>query len=640
MRTCLLLLSASIGLLFGTVAALGQTSAPMPPPIPAPQDVAYPGGTIELDVDATDTAHGVFRVHERLPIAQAGPMILLFPHWLPGWHTTGGEIEKFAGLAITANGQSVSWRRDPVDVTAFHVDAPAGAQALDLTFQFLSATDASQGPIVASPIGTEVEWNNDILYPAGYYATRIMVEPHLTLPAGWTYASALGSGTAGAAPIQFAAVDLSTLVDSPLDAGRYANRIDLDSQRHQVFLTVFGDRADQIQAKPDQIAAHRRLIQQADRLYGVRHFDHYDFLLTVSDRLQEQGLEHHRSSENGVDTGYFTEWSDRVYDRDLLPHEMTHSWNGKYRRPADLWTPNYNVPMRNSLLWVYEGQTEYWGQVLAARSGLWSKRDALDALALTAATYGARPGRAWRSVEDTTNDPIIANRPPQAWRSYQRSEDYYEEGQLIWLEADTLIRERTHGRKSLDNFARAFLGGRDGQWMPESTYTFDDVVAALNAVMPYDWAGFLHARIDDVRPEPPLEGLTRGGYRLVYTEERGDYLKAFEAERKGANFLFSIGFSLGEDGAVSEVMWDGPAFNAGMTVGDTLVAVNGESYDADQLRRIITEAKTDHAPIELLLKTGSHYRAVAIDYHGGLRYPHLERIPGAHDLLSQILAPH
>ncbi|HVY85103.1 MAG TPA: peptidase M61 [Caulobacterales bacterium] len=618
-------------------ASFSQTPAPPTPPIAAPQDVAYPG-TITVSVDATDVSRAIFRVREQVPVT--GPVTLLFPKWIPGHHAPRGEIEKLAGLTITANGAPVTWRRDPVDVYAFHVDTPAGATTLDVSFQFLSATDSAQGSIVMTPDMMNLEWESLLLYPAGYYASRIMVTPSVTLPEGWRFATALDGAATSGARTQFDPVDLATLVDSPMFAGRNYRSIDLDpGGRSRVTLNIFADRPDQLEASEEQIRAHRELVRQLDRLYGARHFNHYDFLFALSDRMSGIGVEHQRSSQNGVPGNYFTDWANTISRRELLAHEMSHSWDGKYRRPADLWTPNFDTPMRDSLLWVYEGQDQYWGWTLPARSGLMTKQEALDALALVAASYNARVGRTWRPLEDTTNDPIISARAPQAWRSWQRSEDYYSEGQLIWLDADTLIRERTNNRKSLDDFAHAFFGVHDGQWRTPETYTFDDVVAALNGVMPYDWAAFLHQRVDAIAPHAPLDGITRGGYRLVFNDSRSPYQKALETHRKYTDFMYSIGLSVGEGAVVSEVQWDGPAFNASVTRGAKIIAVNGVAYDADGLRRAIANAKTDTHPIDLLLQDGDRFWTASIDYHDGLRYPHLERIPGTPDRLSAIYAP-
>jgi predicted metalloprotease with PDZ domain len=379
-------------------------------------------------------------------------------------------------------------------------------------------------------------------------------------------------------------------------------------------------------------------VDEAYRVFGSQHYDHYDFLLALTDRMGGIGLEHHRSSENGVDGIYFTDWERAESERDLLPHEFAHSWNGKFRRPADLWTPSFDQPMRGSLLWVYEGLTQYYGHVLAARSGLWSQQQALDALALVAATYQHRVGRAWRPVADTTLDPVLSARRPAPWRSWQRNEDYYSEGQLVWLDADTLIRERTNGRRSLDDFARAFYGIEDGSWTPV-TYTFDDVVTALNDVVAHDWAAFFRERLYVADAPPPLDGLARGGYRLVFKEERSAFHRNAESYTNSADFSYSLGLAFGQNGNVTQVQWDGPAFDQGITLGTQVVAVNGVSYGADVLRRAVGENKTGGIPIELLLKNGDQYRTVTIDYRDGLRYPHLERVAGSAARLDAVLAP-
>jgi predicted metalloprotease with PDZ domain len=381
-------------------------------------------------------------------------------------------------------------------------------------------------------------------------------------------------------------------------------------------------------------------VQQAYKLFGSHHYSHYDFLYSLSDQIQQTGLEHHQSSEDGTDPEGFTEWDKTAYVRDLLPHEFTHSWNGKFRRPADLWTPDYNVPMQDSLLWMYEGQTEYWGLVLAGRSGLRSRQQALDQFALTAAYYDVQTGRQWRALQDTTNDEIINPRRPVSWRDWQRFEDYYGESALFWLDADTLIRERSQGKRSLDDFARAFFGIDDGSFIPV-TYTFDDVVKALNAVEPYDWAAFLRQRLDSVGKPPPLDGLRRGGYRLVYTDTPSDYEKTGDEQRKHVNLLYSIGVHIDDsdkDGSVMEVLWGSPAFKAGLTESAQILAINGVAYSADVLQDAIRAAHGTQAPIELIVKTGDRYVIAKIDYHDGLRYPHLERDPATPARLDDIIA--
>jgi predicted metalloprotease with PDZ domain len=619
------------------IAASAQTPAPLPPPIAEPQDRPYPG-VIRLAVDASDVTRHIFRVRETIPV-ESGALTLLYPKWGPGSHAPIGRIDSLAGLVIRADGQRVQWTRDTVDPYAFHLAVPPGVRNLDLEFQFLSATDDIQGRIVMTPEMLDLQWFSVVLYPAGYFVRQITVEPSVRLPDGWQFATALEIASTADATTTFKQVSLEMLVDSPIFAGLHVKRVDLDASGPvPVRLNVFADRADLLEAKPEQLAAHRRLVTQAYRLFNSHHYDHYDFLLTLSDRIGFMGLEHHRSSENGTVATFFTEWDKNPDTRELLPHEYAHSWNGKFRRPADLWTPNFNVPMRDSLLWVYEGQTQYWGYVLAARSGLVTAEQARDQLAYTAAIFQHRAGREWKPLQDTTNDPIVASRRPIPWRSWQRSEDYYQEGELMWLDADTLIRELSNGQKSLDDFARTFFGVDDGEWLAPKTYTFDDVVAALNAVQPHDWAAFLRVRLDG-HDGPPLDGLARGGYVLSYTDAASDYFKKIEARRRIADFTFSLGFIVGRESKLIDVLWGGRAQEAGLTVGAQLIAVNGEAYNKDRLMAMITAAKTDNAPLEFIVKNGSRYSIVRIDYHEGLRYPHLTRHADVPARLDGILAP-
>lgn len=623
-------------LLLCLLGAAGTAMAQDLPPssVPPPKDVPFPG-QIRLDVDATDTVRHIFRVHETIPVAGGTDLILFYPRWLPGNHNPSGRIDELSGLQIHAGGQRIDWIRDPVDVYAFHVRTPAGANSLDLDFLVATPTDGDQGRMVVTPEMLNLEWNEVALYPAGYYARRIMIAPTVKFPAGWKYGCAL-QGQMQGDTATFSAVNFDTLIDSPLDAGRNFRRVQLSDNPVPVWLDIVADRPDELEFKPDQIEAHRNLVSQAYQLFGSHHYDHYDFLLSLSNTMGGIGLEHHRSSEDGTVPAYFTEWDKNADTRDLLSHEFTHSWNGKFRRPADLWTANFNVAMRNSLLWVYEGQTQYWGYVLAARSGLLTKQQALDAIAATAAAYDNRKGREWRPLEDTTNDPIIAMRRPLPWRSWQRAEDYYSEGELIWLDADTLIRQKSGGKKSLDDFARAFFGVDDGSYQ-DVTYTLDDVVKNLNSVAPYDWAGFLRQRLNSTGEGAPLDGVTRGGYRLVYNDTPTDFFKAAEARRKNLDLTYSLGFIVGREAKLTDVLWEGPAFQAGLTVGSQIIAVDGVAYDGDRLKDIVKEGKTSRDPIEFIVKNGDRYHTVRIDYHGGLRYPHLEPTGGA-TLLDSILA--
>lgn len=605
--------------------------------IAPPQDRAYPG-EIRIAVDASDIDRRIVRVHEIL--TGVGPdTVLLYPKWLPGTHAPEGPVDRFAGLRISANGAPLAWKRDPLDVYAFRVHPPAGTKSIDIDFEYLSPTSSKVADMEISRDVLFVEWNSLILYPAGYFARQIPVQASLTLPPDWKFGSALEVQSASGAQTTFKRLNLETLIDSPVYAGRYASRLDLDpGSAVPVHLDLFADRLELLAVKPEQLQAYRNLVQQAYKLYGSHHYAHYDFLYSLSDQIHQQGLEHHQSSENGSEPDSFTEWDKNASDRDLLAHEFTHSWNGKFRRPADLWTPNYNVPMQDSLLWVYEGQTQYWGEVLAARSGLWTKQQALDALAQTAAYYEQQAGRRWRALQDTTNDEIINPRRPMSWRDWQRYEDYYDEGRLIWLEVDTLIRERSQGKRSLDDFARAFFGIDDGSLVTVA-YSFADVVKALNAVEPYDWTAFLRERLDAVARPAPLEGLRRGGYKLVYTDTPGELEKASDLERKRVSLRYSIGIVIDDkDGTVLQVAWDSATFKAKLTESAQILAVNGAAYGAEVLKDAIRSAKGTALPIELIVKTGDRYRVVAIDYHDGLRYPHLERDAAVPARLDEILA--
>jgi predicted metalloprotease with PDZ domain len=615
-----------------------ETSRPQPlpaaAPIPAAQDIAYPG-TLGIEIDATDNRRGIFRVVETLPVRGAGPLTLLYPQWLPGNHAPRGPINSLAGLRITAGGRVVEWRRDPRDVYAFHVDVPAGVRVLRLEFQHLSPTDTNQGRVTMTPNMLNLQWEKMSLYPAGYFVRNIPVEASVILPEGWTAATSLDVASRRGNRISYRVVPYETLVDSPLFAGLHYRR---ERLAEGINLNLFADEAGDLAASDAQIAVHRRLAEQSLRLFGGRHFDEYEFLVALTDRLGGIGLEHQRSSENSHPRDYFTGWDAGSAGRDLLPHEFTHSWNGKYRRPADLWTPTYNVPMQDSLLWVYEGQTQFWGFVLAARSGLMPVEDVRAELARTAAYYDILPGRAWRPLIDTTNDPIVQARRPQPWPSWMRGEDYYSEGMLIWLEVDARLRQMSGGRRSLDDFARAFFGQRDGD-LGISTYNFGDVVRTLGAIVPFDWGTYLRQRVENIQAHAPLAWLAQGGYRLTYSDTPPAYFTSREKDRKILDLTYTIGVVIGENGTVSGVAWDSPLFNEGVTSGSTIVAVDGRQYSNDLFRRAITAARGGREPIRLLIKKGDTYREVALDYHGGLRYPVLERVGSGPSSLDALLAP-
>lgn len=616
-------------------------AAPVNAQVPVPEDRPYPG-VMQVSVDATDLDHRVFQVWQRLPV-RPGRLTLLHPRYLPGAHGPYGQVDRLAGLQIDGGGQVLPWVRDTVDPSAFHVEVPAGVSQIEIRHQFLSAVSRDTGRVVMTREMLNLQWISLVLYPAGYPVDRIQVEPEVRLPAGWQQASALRARAASAVgaaggPVRFEPVSLETLMDSPLFAGQHLRRVELDppGRERPVALHIMADTPEELQASEAQIAAHRQLVRQADQLFASRHFAHYDFLLAISDRMGGIGLEHHQSSENGVRPGYFRDWSKRPGARSLLPHEYTHSWNGKFRRPADLWTPNYNVPMQDSLLWLYEGQTDYWGRVLAVRAGLVSPDQMRDSLAETVAQLSHRAGRVWRNLQDTTNEGAMARSRSEAeWSNWQRGADYYAESSLIWLDADTLIREKSGGQRSLDDFARRFFGIQDGRVQP-LTYRFEDIVSTLNDVQPHDWTRFLRERLDGHGPGAPLDGLARAGWQLAWAETPSDVQRhqAEDSEVKTDDFSYSLGLQLKRDGRVGRVLWDSPAFRAGMSHALSVVAVNGTAYKAERLAAAITANKAGQAPLDLLVREGDQYRHVRLDYRGGLRYPRLQRVDGSPERLD------
>jgi len=625
-----LMIAAFIGGMSQPAAAQG---------LPPARDVPYLGA-IGLHVDATDVEHKRLQVRESLPV-RPGRTVLLYPQWIPGNHSPTNEVKRLTGLRIEAAGRALQWQRDPDNFHAFVVDVPAGVATLDIAFQQVLPLAPTGSDAMLSRRFIGVEWQGAVLYPAGFDASRIEVEATLRLPVGWTHGSALPAMAVATSSgeLRFERVSLETLVDSPVFAARYVKRVELDPGSAQpVFLDLFAEEAVSLEYTEAAMDAHRNLVRQADRLFGARHFAHYDILLALSDEI-DLGLEHHQSSENGVKADYFRDWSKSVPARALVPHEFAHSWNGKFRRPRELWAADFNTQVRNSLLWVYEGQTEYWGEVLAARSGLMSAAEVRERLARTVAWLQASAGRQWRSLQDTTDDAVISGRKlPIEWSSWQRFEDYYDEGVLVWLDVDARIREASGGTRSLDEFARAFFGVEPGRVKP-LLYDFADVVSALNAVQPFDWASLLRTRLDSLASDATFDGLARAGWRLTFTDKRSDYAKTADAYTESADFLHSLGLIVGKEGKLRDVLWDGPAFRAGLTRGLTLLAVNMRAYDADVLRDAIAAAAKPSGPlVELLLKDGNEYRMARIEWRGGLRYPALERIEGRADLLTPILS--
>ncbi len=597
---------------------------------------------MRLQVDATDTTQRVMHMRAQMTApANASHLTLLYPQWIPGHHGPTALVHNLTGLSVTVDGKRLPWARDTTDVFAFHVELPAGAKRVELSYDYINAFHDDHGQKNVSADTVAIVWDTLLLYPKiadGKSARDVSVQATVKYPQGFTQASALDVTSSGADnTIAYKTVSLETLQDSPAYAGRYYKRVALDESAAPAYLNIFADKASELEAKPEQIEAHKKLVQQAVKLFASRHYKRYEFMLVIGDKLTGRGLEHHESSENGVKLGYFVEWDKSWPGRDLLAHEMTHSWNGKFRRPADLATPHFNAPMRDSLLWVYEGQTQYWGMVLAARSGLLSQEQTRDWLASTAAYLSARKGRAWRNLQDTTNGPIIgARRGGNVFGDWQRGYDYYDEMTLNWLDADTRIRTASGGAKSLDNFAASFFGVKDGA-VEVLPYTFDDVTQSLNAVQPDNWSQILHNKLDAHEGTGLLDGIERSGWKLVYGDKANSFIDAAQSRWGEETWLnTSIGASLSKDGKFIGIAWEGPCFKAGIAMDSTLVAVNGVAYKPSELSDAIKQAQKTRKPIELLIKEGDRYRTVPLAYYEALRIPKLERVEGKPDLLTAI----
>jgi predicted metalloprotease with PDZ domain len=594
---------------------------------------------IRLQVDATDAPRRLYHVHMTVP-AKSGPMTLLYPKWIPGEHMPSGPIADLVGLKIQGAGRTIPWRRDSVNMYAFHVDVPAGAATLDVVFDFITPPETggfSSGSSTTSELAV-LNWNQLILYPEGISPDQFKAQATLRVPDSWRYGTALPIAHETGNTVEFAPASLTSLVDSPVSMGRHYRTIDLGVDKgipHFLNLAADSDRA--LEVPQEQIERYKNLVAETGALFGSRHYRDYHFLFTLSDHVAHFGLEHHESSDDRLAERTLIDDGPRKLSATLLPHEFTHSWNGKYRRPAGLATGNFDAPMKGDLLWVYEGLTNYLGDILAPRSGLLNPEDFRESLAIMAAQLDNASGRAWRPLEDTAVAAQVLYEAREDYTEYRRSVDYYPEGTLIWLDADVTIRQLSNGSKSLNDFCRAFYGGPGGA-PALKPYTFDDVVAALNAVQPYDWAGFLNKRLRSTEPHAPLGGIENGGWKLVYNATTSDYWKAIEGDKKFVDLSYSLGMLVFEDGAIVNVLYNGLARRAGIAPATKLIAVNGRQYTSTLLRETVDASAKNSEPIEFLIKDGDYYKTHRIDYHGGSRYPHLERNEGKPDLLSVIIA--
>jgi predicted metalloprotease with PDZ domain len=600
-----------------------------------------PASPILLHVDLSDAPRHLLHAHLQIPVS-AGPLTLEYPQWIPGDHRPTGPIDNLAGIVMRANGQDLPWRRDDVDMYGFHVEVPSGVSQLEVSLDFLATpgdTGSDENGATSANM-TVLEWNSVVLYPAHIPVAQIPIQASLTVPADWKLGTALSIVAQKGLETSFAPVSVEQLVDSPVITGRYFREFPLAPEitpKH--YLDVAGDAVDDVDLKPAFLASVTQLVRETGPLYASRHYETYHFLLSLSDLVREEGLEHHQSSDNGVEEKGFSDPKLAMLNADLLPHEFTHSWNGKYRRPIGLATPDYATPQKGDLLWVYEGMTQYWGNVLAARSALWTPETYRQALAWSAARLDAKPGHTWRNLEDTAIAAQILRGGSVNWSNWRRSQDYYAEGELIWLDADTTIRQLTHGQKSLNDFCLKFLA-LGGNTPPKVVpYDSDQIVAGLNSVAAYDWRAFLTERLSTHAPHAPLNGIEHGGYRLIYATEPTEFEQALLEHAKETDAWFSAGFMVSATGEIYDVRMDSPAFQAGLGPGTKLVAVNGHGYTGDVLKQAIRAAKGTADPIELIVSNSNEFRTVRLNYHDGEKYPRLERVQGTPALLDEILKP-
>ena len=597
-------------------------------------------GPIRLAVDASQAPQKILHSHLQIPV-HSGALTLYYPEWIPGEHMPDGPIINVAGLKFTAGGKTLPWRRDLVDMFSLRMDVPPGANILDVDLDFLLSAPAAGFSAGASATAylDILSWNQVLFYPQGFAAKDLTFIPSLKLPPGWKFGTALPGAKQNGDTIAFDPVPLDTLIDSPVISGRYFHVVQLtpgETPSHE--MDIAADSASALVMPPEMEVHFHNLVAETGALFGSRHYRDYHFLLALSDDIAHFGLEHHESSDDQDSANSLTDESGRIDFADLLPHEFVHSWNGKFRRPAGLATPDYQQPMKDDLLWVYEGLTEYLGEVLTARSGLETPQMFRESLAYLTGLYDHRPGRDWRSLQDTADAAVFLYDAGGDWSNWRRGVDFYQEGEMLWLDVDATLRRLTNNKKSINDFCRVFHGGPGGR--PElKTYTFDDIASALNGLAPYDWAGFLRERLDATPAKTPVESVENSGWKLVYNEQPNDFQQNADSVRKRLNLDLTIGLVVDHDGFVQDVIHDGLAYRAGIGPGMKITAVDGRQFSLDALKESIDAAKSTTSPIQLIVANGPQVQTYSIDYHGGLRYPHIERNNGMPDFLSDIIQP-
>jgi predicted metalloprotease with PDZ domain len=598
--------------------------------------VAQTNGTERLKVDATDAPRNILHATLTIPVS-TGPLTLVYPKWLPGNHRPTGPIQNLTGLHFTVGGKELEWQRDLEDMYAFHLQVPAGAAELQASYDTITFNGKSS---LASSKVLDLVWNQVVLYPKDTKTDAVRVTASVRLPEGWKFGTALTPAQQSGASVEFQTVSLTTLVDSPLIAGAFFRQVEITPPGETLthVIDMAGESEEAIQITDKDIASLKELVAQTGRLFGARHYTKYHFLLILGDQTAHHGLEHHESSDNGAAEDMFSSPGAHDLEADLLPHEFFHSWNGKYRRPAGLATPNYQEPMHGDLLWVYEGLTDYYGNILAARTGFRSPDQFRENLAYTAAMLDHRAGRTWRPLQDTATSVQSLFAAPPEWTNWRRTADYYPEGYLIWLEVDSLIRQKTNGQKSLNDFCHLFYGGQSGPPMVVP-YKFENVVAALNEVVANDWAGLLRERLDSKSPHAPMGGITNGGWKLIYTDQKNATMEAREKSSNNIDLSFSLGFIATKEGEVRDVIPGSPSYAAGLGPGMKIIAVNGRKWSKDIIRAALKSGVQNQQPLSLLAENGEYYNTYQVNYHQGERNPHLVRVEGQPNVLDEIIKP-
>jgi predicted metalloprotease with PDZ domain len=593
--------------------------------------LALAGETISLTVDATKTPQKLLRAHLAMPV-KPGPLTLYYPKWIPGEHGPDGPISNLTGLKFEAGGKTIAWQRDLLDVFTFHLEIPAGVSHLDAEYDYIEPAGGS-----ATDKLLVLEWNEVVLYPAGIPAEQLMYDAKLLMPDGWKFGTPLPVAKESGNQVSFKPISLDMLVDSPVITGEYYRAIDLTPKGEPIHheIDMVADSEAALNMSPAIQKEMTNLVAESGKLFGTRHYRDYHFLFTLSDHVAHFGLEHHESNDSRLPERALLSPDAGMSLGGLLAHEFVHSWNGKFRRPADLTVAYYEEPMKTDLLWGYEGLTDFLGPMLAARSGLWTQDEYHEHLASIAAALGpGRPGRTWRPLLDTASGVGGFSFGRGGWLDWRRGADYYDEGDLLWLEVATIIHRESHGQKSIDDFCQAFHGGANNG--PEvKTYTFDELVGALNAVTPFDWAGFFHTRLESTSADAPAGGIENGGWKVVFNDQPSK----LPSRRGSAGDVYSIGLQLGNDGTVNDAIIGSPAFVAGISSGMKVIGVNGRVYTHDLLEDAIKAAKDSSKPITLLVVVDDYFQTSTINYHGGDRYAHLVRDDAKPDYLDEMIKP-